>query len=126
MRYWPALLLIFVFATAAGCGETSGPTVPSTPSPSPNPMNDRPLSAAGAQTGKLIGTAVQGNLLNNPSYRTVVEREFNALTAEYEMKWNIIEPGRGTRDFSRGDTIVNFGGANANARHHTHAVRTQH
>ena len=57
---------------------------------------------------KLVGTAVQSALLNDSRYRTVVAREFNYLTAEYEMKWNALEPGRGGHDFSRGDAITAF------------------
>ena len=103
--------LCIALLCAAGCGQTTSPATP-TPSvpPASNPL-DKPLGAAGAVLGKFIGTAVQANLLGNGSYRSVVEREFGALTAEYEMKWNVIEPSRGDRTFTRGDTIVTFGTA---------------
>ena len=35
-------------------------------------------------------------------------REFNYLTAEYEMKWGAIEATRGSNDFRAGDAIVSF------------------
>jgi endo-1,4-beta-xylanase len=38
----------------------------------------------------------------------VVTREFSYLTAEYEMKWNVIEPARGSINFAPGDAIVAY------------------
>jgi endo-1,4-beta-xylanase len=41
-------------------------------------------------------------------YSGVAGREFNYLTAEYEMKWNVIEPSSGAQNFGAGDAIVGF------------------
>ncbi len=38
---------------------------------------------------------------------TVLNREFNSLVAENEMKWDATEPQRGVFNFSAGDRIVN-------------------
>lgn len=70
------------------------------------------MRTVAAARGKLVGTAVQANLLNGAAYSAVVAREFNYLTAEYEMKWDVIEPAPGTGNFGAGDAIVGFALAN--------------
>ncbi len=70
------------------------------------------LKAAASMRGKLIGTAVQTSLLGGAPYGTVLTREFNYLTAEYEMKWNVVEPGRGSMNFGPGDAIVGYAASN--------------
>jgi endo-1,4-beta-xylanase len=71
-------------------------------------VDTRPLQQAGRAVGKLIGTAVQSRLLGDPSYRATVMRDFDYLTAEYEMKWDAMQPSAASHDFSRSDAIVNF------------------
>jgi endo-1,4-beta-xylanase len=66
------------------------------------------LKAVAAGRGKLVGTAVQAGFLSDPQYNAVAGREFNYLTAEYQMKWNVIEPSRGVRVFGPGDAIAGF------------------
>jgi endo-1,4-beta-xylanase len=92
------------------CGGSPSPAGPSPSTPPPvNPSGDeRSLRQAGQAVGKLVGTAVQAGLLNTSAYRAVAARDFNYLTAEYEMKWNVMEPSRDVPDFSRGDAIVAF------------------
>lgn len=55
-----------------------------------------------------MGTAVQSSLLSNGQYSAVAGREFNYLTAEYEMKWNVLEPSPGVNSFGAGDAIVGY------------------
>jgi endo-1,4-beta-xylanase len=88
----------------AACGSNNSPTTPTAPPPT---QSDSLKAAAGA-AGKLIGTAVQSRLLTNGQYETVAGREFNYLTAEYEMKWNVHEPSAGAFDFGAGDAIVGY------------------
>jgi endo-1,4-beta-xylanase len=102
-----------VVATAllvSACGGKGSPTAPSPP-PANSPPAE-PLRAAAAARGRLVGTAVQSGLLGNLSYQTVAAREFNYLTAEYEMKWDVLEPSPGTNRFSAGDAVVGFALAN--------------
>ena len=40
-------------------------------------------------------------------YTTILNREFNMVTAENEMKWDATEPHRGQFNYSHGDRIVN-------------------
>ena len=68
----------------------------------------------------MIGTAVQSGLLNNGQYEAIAGREFNYITAEYEMKWNTHEPGPGVFDFRAGDAIVGYAASrNQRVKGHT-------
>jgi endo-1,4-beta-xylanase len=58
------------------------------------------LKATGSSAGKLIGAATQSGFLTDTRYTTILDREFNYLTAEYEMKWNAIEGSPGASNFS--------------------------
>ena len=103
-RVIPAGLLLTL--TLAACGSGSTPTSPTpAPTPTPTPTPDDTLKAAAASIGRLVGTAVQSSLLGNTQYRTIAGREFNYLTAEYEMKWNVVEPSPEMNAFGAGDAI---------------------
>ena len=101
---------VAVLLALAACGEDrQAPGAPTPPAP-PAPPSDS-LKAAASAAGRLVGTAVQAGLLSDSRYSTVVAREFTYLTAEYQMKWNVIEPARGSRDFGPGDSILAFASA---------------
>ena len=89
-----------------GCGGGPSPSSPTPPTTPGSPSDS--LSAAGSAIGKLVGTAVQSGYLGDTRYRTVVDREFNYITAEYQMKWNVIETSPGVRNFSAGDAILAY------------------
>jgi endo-1,4-beta-xylanase len=95
-----------ICALAAACGGSGAPAAPTQP-PQPSPTTDT-LRAAGAANGRRIGAAVQSGLLNEARYGGTVAREFNYVTAEYEMKWGAIEATRGSSNFFAGDDIVSF------------------
>lgn len=90
-----------------GCGGNRTPTQPG-PTPTPVPGPSDALRVAAAERNRLIGTAVQAGLLGEMQYSSVAAREFSYLTAEYQMKWNVIEPAQGSRNFGPGDTIVSY------------------
>ena len=94
------------------CGGGSSPTTPPSPQPPPPPVTSDTLKAAANERGRLVGTAVQAGLLGNPQYSSVVSREFTYLTAEYQMKWDVIEPSAGATNFGPGDAIANYASAN--------------
>lgn len=103
------LFRAIVALAVLGCGGKRTPTEPSpTPTPVPPPAQTDTLRIAGAERNRLIGTAVQAELLSQAQYGAVVAREFSYLTAEYQMKWNVIEPSQGSRNFGPGDTIVTY------------------
>ncbi len=63
------------------------------------------LGAAAAEKGRYFGAAVAANRLGEAPYVETLDREFNSVTAENEMKWDALEPRRGTFLFSRADQI---------------------
>ena len=70
------------------------------------------------RSGVRIGTAVDVSALDSDStYRSKVAGEFSSVTAENVMKWEVVEPTRGTYDWSQADELVRF------ARSHGQAVR---
>ncbi len=50
------------------------------------------LKGAAAEQGRYFGAAVPRFKLNDSGYTTILEREFNMVTAENEMKWDATEP----------------------------------
>jgi endo-1,4-beta-xylanase len=69
-------------------------------------------------TGLRMGTAVNTDALaNDPTYRAAVAAQFDSVTPENVMKWEVVEPQRGVNDFTAADTLVDF------ARAHGQKVR---
>ena len=64
------------------------------------------LGAAAAGSGRYFGTAVSSGRLGDSTYSTVLDREFNMVTPENEMKWDTTEPSRGSFNFAPADSIV--------------------
>ncbi|MEV5873638.1 non-reducing end alpha-L-arabinofuranosidase family hydrolase [Streptomyces sp. NPDC052101] len=64
------------------------------------------LAAAAAGSGRYFGTAVASGRLGDSTYSTILDREFNMITPENEMKWDTTEPSRGNFNFGPGDQIV--------------------
>src|SRR4051812_39348327 len=64
------------------------------------------LGAAAADSGRYFGTAVPAGKLGDSTYSTILDREFNMITPENEMKWDTIEPSRGNFNFGPADQIV--------------------
>ncbi|MEX0172842.1 non-reducing end alpha-L-arabinofuranosidase family hydrolase [Streptomyces sp. LMG1-1-1.1] len=64
------------------------------------------LGTQAAPSGRYFGTAVAAGLLGDAAYTAISDREFNMITPENEMKWDAIEPSRGTFDFAPADRIV--------------------
>ncbi|MPY58886.1 endo-1,4-beta-xylanase [Streptomyces spongiae] len=57
--------------------------------------------------GARIGAAVaDGPLQNESAYTTVLDREFNSVTAENAMKWDALEPSRNSYNWAAADRLV--------------------
>ncbi|MGC5055061.1 endo-1,4-beta-xylanase, partial [Micromonospora sp. DT48] len=65
------------------------------------------LAAAANQSGRYFGAAVAANKLNDGTYTTILNREFNSVTPENEMKIDATEPQQGNFTFGNADRIVN-------------------
>jgi endo-1,4-beta-xylanase len=65
------------------------------------------LGAQAAVSGRYFGTAVPAFKLSDSTFVSILDREFNMVTPENEMKWDTTEPSRGNFNFGPGDQIVN-------------------
>ncbi|MFC0527332.1 endo-1,4-beta-xylanase [Phytohabitans kaempferiae] len=64
------------------------------------------LGGSAAEKGRYFGAAVGTGKFGDNTYMTVLNREFNSLVAENEMKWDHTEPQQGRFNFTNGDRIV--------------------
>jgi endo-1,4-beta-xylanase len=85
------------------------------------PSVDQPLRELAKFSDLRVGTAVDVDALNNDApYRERIASEFNSITAENVMKWQLVEPTRGQLDFSAADALVDFAKRNGQkVRGHT-------
>ncbi|WP_344102865.1 endo-1,4-beta-xylanase [Myceligenerans crystallogenes] len=84
------------------------------------------LGAAAAQTGRYFGAAVPAGRLSESAYTTILNREFNMITAENEMKMDATEPSQNQFNFTSGDRIANWAISNGKrVRGHTLAWHAQ-
>ncbi|MFC5906569.1 endo-1,4-beta-xylanase [Streptacidiphilus monticola] len=76
------------------------------------------LRALGAQEGLRVGTAVDmAQLGTNQAYTQLVADQFSVVTPENVMKWDSVEPSRGTYNWQPADQLVQF------AQQHKQLVR---
>ncbi|MFG2930717.1 non-reducing end alpha-L-arabinofuranosidase family hydrolase [Streptomyces achromogenes] len=92
-----ALVGAFATATLAVAGTADA---------RPAPAQADTLGAQAAQSGRYFGTAVAAGRLGDGAYSTILDREFNAVTPENEMKWDATERTRGSFTFTAADQIV--------------------
>ncbi|MFQ1001992.1 endo-1,4-beta-xylanase [Modestobacter sp. SSW1-42] len=87
----------------------------------PGAIVEGSLRALASTTGLRIGTAVNTDLLGeDAAYTEIVNREFNTITPENVMKWEVVEPQQGVFDFTGADEIVKSAQANGQlVRGHT-------
>ncbi|MGP4088657.1 cellulose binding domain-containing protein [Streptomyces sp. KR55] len=86
---------------------------------------DTPLRDLATAKGKIIGTAVTGSKLTG-TYGDIAGREFNSLTPGNAMKWESVEPSRGTYNWAEADRIVDFAEAHdQQVRGHTLGIASQ-
>ncbi|MFI7604458.1 endo-1,4-beta-xylanase [Micromonospora sp. NPDC049366] len=65
------------------------------------------LGTSAAEKGRYFGAAVAAQRLSDSQYVTILNREFNSVVAENEMKWDATEPQQGVFTFGNADRIVN-------------------
>ncbi|MDF2706326.1 MAG: Beta,4-xylanase [Nonomuraea muscovyensis] len=77
-------------------------------------------ASAAERGGRYFGAAVAAGKLADSTYVTILNREFNSVTAENEMKWDATEPSRNSFNYSNADRIVNHAaGRGMKIRGHT-------
>ena len=78
------------------------------------------LGQSAAERGRYYGTAIAAGRMNDGTYMGIVDREFDMITAENEMKMDATEPNRNQFNFTNGDRIVNYAlGKGKRVRGHT-------
>ncbi|MYS88650.1 MULTISPECIES: non-reducing end alpha-L-arabinofuranosidase family hydrolase [Streptomyces] len=80
---------------------------PGTATGAPDDVKASTLGAQAAQSGRYFGTAVAAGRLGDGTYTRILDREFNSVTPENEMKWDATERSRGQFTFGAADQIVN-------------------
>jgi endo-1,4-beta-xylanase len=80
--------------------------------------SDQTLGALARRSGLRFGTAVDmAALADDPTYRDRVASEFSAVTAENVMKWESLEPERGSYTWEAADDLVAFARSNGQLVH---------
>ncbi|WP_062431062.1 endo-1,4-beta-xylanase [Herbidospora daliensis] len=64
-------------------------------------------ASAAERGGRYFGAAIAAGRMNDSTYMNILNREFNQVTAENEMKWDATEPSRNSFNFTNGDRIAN-------------------
>jgi endo-1,4-beta-xylanase len=93
---WVALGVGMLAAGITAFGGTIAPAPPDS------------LRALAAQVGLRVGSAIMPFDLDNAAYSKIAAEQFSAVTPSNEMKWQVVEPTRGTYDWSGGDRLVRF------------------
>lgn len=73
---------------------------------------DQSLRALAARHGLAIGTAIDVDALADAEYAAIAARQFSTVTAENVMKWEALEPTRGTYNWGPADEFMDFAAAN--------------
>jgi endo-1,4-beta-xylanase len=66
------------------------------------------LAAAAEASGRYFGAAYATAHAGDSTYANIAGSEFDMITPENEMKWDTVEPSRGSFNFGPGDQVVNF------------------
>ncbi|WP_238007455.1 endo-1,4-beta-xylanase [Dactylosporangium sp. AC04546] len=100
-------------ATACACAvvvaASLGSVSASAHGPRPPKPQDQSLQALAARHNLYFGTAVDVNAYadaGDPQYKTMVNQQFNTVTAENAMKWESLEPTRGVYNWGPADAFV--------------------
>ena len=73
--------------------------------------NNLTLSAA-YKSSFPIGAAVVSSRLDHPREGEILKNHFSSVTAEFEMKWDQLQPGKEVFNFAPADQIIAFAEAN--------------
>ncbi|MEM6766408.1 MAG: endo-1,4-beta-xylanase [Bacteroidota bacterium] len=118
MRYsFIILLSICILACENSDGQSDTPT-PTIPTVDAGYTPEVSLKEAASFP---VGMATQAAYLDFFSYTDVLDKEFNSLTAEYQMKQNIIHTGPTAYNWGPSDALVNYG-RRKGMRVHGHAL----
>ncbi|WP_100613319.1 endo-1,4-beta-xylanase [Confluentibacter citreus] len=111
-------LIIIIATLLISCSGSGDDDPKANPIPVPTPSATLKASA-----NFPIGNIVSASKLSGTDtyFRTLLNKEFNSITAENDMKMGAMFTGPDTYDFSKGDAIVNYAKTNG-LRVHGHAL----
>lgn len=66
------------------------------------------LKSLAALHNKYVGVAIGESHFNDPEFVTVLNREINCLTAEYQMKWGQVEKVQGAPNYTASDQVEDY------------------
>jgi endo-1,4-beta-xylanase len=104
------LIVLSTLAVAAIVIERRGYTGPADKPPAAKVGVGQPtLRQFAARRGITIGTAVQSRAFReDATYRALLADEFDGLTFENQLKWDVVEPQRGRYEWGNADALVSF------------------
>jgi endo-1,4-beta-xylanase len=117
------LLALFITAILISCSPSDDATPAPTPKPTPKPNPTPEATTLKAAASFPIGMIVSAGRLSgsDTNFTTILNTEFNSVTAENDMKMAEIFKGPNNYDFTKGDAIVAYAKANG-LRVHGHAL----
>ena len=73
---------------------------------------DQSLRQLAARHGLKVGTAVNVDALADAQYKSIAATQFSTVTAENVMKWDTLEPTRGSYNWGPAEQFMDFAKAN--------------
>src|SRR5450756_260910 len=111
-------LTALLAAQTGAAGATVPPPSHSAKPPGGTAVPPDSLRALASKVGLRIGTAVNTDALaTNATYRQITADQFSTVTPENVMKWQLVEPTKGTYDWSAADQLVKFAQAHGQLVH---------
>lgn len=112
MRYFWLMRILFFVILFSACGGTEENEIINKKKPESIILKDK--------ASFNIGVAVKTSLLAD-AYKNIVQTHFSQITAEYEMKMEVIWTGENSYNFSNGDALAEFAQTN-DKQIHGHAL----
>ncbi len=101
----PVVAVLLTAAVALPVGPAAA--APGSAAPDSAALPGPTLATAAERSGRYFGAGVQGHKLADPTYTGILDREFNVVTPENEMKLDATEPQQGRFTFTSADRVVN-------------------
>jgi endo-1,4-beta-xylanase len=108
---WVLTSATVVVALLSGAVATTFGNPAATQSKITEPITGVPggLRQLGRSSDVKIGAAAQPQgLAESDRYRALLSQEFNSVTSESQLKWDVVEPVRGQYDWTGADALVDF------------------
>ena len=75
-------------------------------------LTTRACAQLASEFGLRVGTAINVDALSDPQYKQIAATQFSTVTAENVMKWETLEPTRGTYNWGPAEQFMAFAKAN--------------